>query len=116
MAERIADSGVEPRTSLLEKLVDSLANHVNQNSTIVDQNSTIVDQNNTISEQATKILVQEAVIASQAETIQSSLNAMAEAAANNSSNIEEPTIKLLPRSEGAPLDPKLLDPFRKYEP
>ena len=41
---------------------------------------------------------------------------MAEAAANNSSNIEEPTIKLLPRSEGAPLDPKLLDPFRKYEP
>jgi hypothetical protein len=62
---------------------------------------------------------------------QSILNAMAEAAANNSSNnsfiseaanssnnssIAEPTIKLLPRSEGAPLDPKLLDPFRKYEP
>jgi len=119
MAERIADSGVEPRKSLLEKLVDSWANHVNQNSTIVDQNNTISEITKLNGEQATKILVQEAVIASQAETIQSSLNAMAEAAANNSSNdsfIEEPTIKLLPRSEGAPLDPKLLDPFRKYEP
>ena len=60
MAERIADSGVEPRKSLLEKLVDSLANHVNQNST--------VDQNNqseiTKLKEHTKILVQEAVILS----------------------------------------------------
>jgi hypothetical protein len=59
---------------------------------------------------------------------QSILNAMAEAAANNSSNnsfiseaanssnnssITEPTIKLLPRSEDGLLDPKILDPFRK---
>ena len=87
---------------MLEKLVESWTNHFDHTDRIAELEKTVA--------------IQEAVIASKTEMNQSILNAMAEAAANNSSNIEEPTIKLLPRSEGAPLDPKLLDPFRKYEP
>lgn len=79
-------------------------------------NSEAIRQVDRIAELEKAVAVKDAIIASKTDDIQSILNAMAEAAANNSSNnssITEPTIELLPRSEGGLLDPKFLDPFRK---